>query len=150
MGAMELFSQAGMEVSERAFLRRCHEDMPGTMCQMLPLEFVDCDFEEKTLTVAATPASWMANPRGVMHGGAAAALLDETMGSLTFYCSGEFITPTISLQCSYLRPVSLDRRVLIRARCSSSGRTLAYATAELWNEGGKTAVTAAGIYSTKR
>jgi uncharacterized protein (TIGR00369 family) len=146
----EFFTQSVMEKSEREFIRRCRQDMAGTMCETLPLEFESCDIDEKSLTVSLMPEPGMSNPSGVMHGGMVASLFDQTIGSLTFYMAEEHITPTINLQVNFLRPVALDRRLYIKAYCQSCGKTMAYATAEMWNEGGKIAATATGIYSSKR
>mgnify|MGYP002233644546 CR=1 FL=1 len=69
----------------------------------------------------------MRNPMGVMHGGAVAGALDITMGSLTFYCSGEFVTPTININVSYERPIATGKRLFVEATCLSCGKTMAYA-----------------------
>ena len=149
----ELFSQAGMEVSCRRFSQRVNSenDHRGPSFNvLLKSRFESCDFETKTLLLSYPVEEYMRNPAGVMHGGAVAGVLDLTMGSLTFYMSGEYLTPTINMNVSYERPIATGKRLFVEATCLSCGRTMAYATARGWMEDApeKTVCSAAGTYYT--
>lgn len=149
----ELFSQAGMEKACQKFSNRLNSetDQRGPSFNVfMQNHFESCNFEKKTLLVSFEVTDAMRNPMGVMHGGAVAGALDITMGSLTFYCSGEFITPTISMNVSYERPIATGKRLFVEATCLSCGRTMAYATARGWMEGApeKIVCSAAGTYYT--
>ena len=143
-------NQEEMEQITREYVgihNRCH---PGTMSSMTHPQFVECSFEEQTLTLAFAGEEWMRNPVGVMHGGITAAVIDITMGMLTYVLAGQVMPPTISLQISYLRPVPLGGRIIVRARADSVGRTKAALVAELWSEEQpkKRLATGTGIYYT--
>ncbi len=149
----ELFSQAGMELSCRKFIQRLNSDRdqrgPSFSVFMQP-RFEACDFSAKTLLVSFPVEEQMRNPAGVMHGGTVAGAVDSAMGSLTFYLSGEFLTPTINMNVSYERPIATGKRLFIEATCLSCGKTMAYATARAYLEGQpeKTVASACGTYFT--
>ena len=150
---MELFSQAGMEQSCRRFSQRINSetDERGPAFNVLMhSQFERCDFSTKTLVLAFPVEPYMRNPAGVMHGGAVAGAMDITMGSLTFYMSGEFITPTITINVSYERPVAVGKRLMVEAVCFSCGKTMAYAAAKAWMEDApaKIVASANGTYYT--
>lgn len=149
----ELFSQAGMEASCQAFNTRInHEtDQRGPSFNvMLQARYESCDFARKTLLLSFPIEEYMRNPVGVMHGGAVAGVLDITMGSLTFYMCGEYLTPTINMNVSYERPVPTGKRMFVEATCLSCGKTMAYATAKAWMEDcpEKIVASASGTYFT--
>ena len=149
----ELFSQAGMEKSCRAFVKRIGDEIdergPSFNANM-KMRYEECSFENKTLTISCMVEEYMRNPAGVMHGGAAAGALDISMGCLSFYCSGEYLTPTISMQTSYERPIPTGKRLFLQSTCLSCGKSMAYMTAKAWVEGSpdKIVASAAGTYYT--
>ena len=150
---MELFSQAGMESSCIAFNERINSETdhrgPSFNVNMRS-RYERCDFETKTLVLSFPVEEYMRNPAGVMHGGAVAGAVDIAMGSLTFYCSGEYLTPTINLNVSYERPIQTGKRLVVEAVCHACGRTMAYASARAWMEGApeKIVASASGTYYT--
>ena len=150
MACHELFSQEGMERSLRAFIQHIKSDFPGTINCGFLLELESCSFADQTALFSFDVPDWMANPGGVAHGGLVAGMMDTAIGSLTFYFSGEKLTPTISLQISYVRPMVLGRKAHIKVSLSSCGRTMANAIAEAWQEGAPNRVvaTASGTYYT--
>ncbi len=149
----ELFSQAGMEISCRKFNQRVNseQDSRGPSFNVLmKSRFEHCDFQSKTLVLSYPVENYMRNPAGVMHGGALAGAMDLTMGSLTFYFSGEFLTPTINMNVSYERPVAVGKRLFVEAQLFSCGKTMAYASAKAWMEGQEDKIvgSATGTYYT--
>ena len=149
----ELFSQAGMEASCRKFSDRLNAetDQRGPSFNVfMQNRYESCCFEKKTLLLSFPVEETMRNPMVVMHGGAVAGAPDITMGSLTFYCSGEFVTPTININVSYERPIATGKRLFVEATCLSCGKTMAYASACGWMEGApeKTVCSAVGTYYT--
>lgn len=149
----ELFSQAGMEISCKKFRDRLNQDADENglaFSGRFGGRFESCDFETKTLLVSYEVKPWMRNPAGVMHGGAVASIMDTSMGSLTFYCSGEYVTPTINMNVSYERPVPTGKRIFVEATCLSCGKTMAYTTARAWMEDHpeKIVCSASGTYYT--
>lgn len=150
MTEQNLYSQEGMERSLRAFVRHLTADFPDTINSGMALTLESCSFGEKTAVFSCEIPPWMSNPGGVAHGGMVAGLLDTAIGSVTYYFSGEKLTPTISLQVTFVRPMVLGKRARIRVSLSSCGRTMGNATAEAWQEDAPDRViaTASGTYYT--
>ncbi len=149
----ELFSQAGMEISCQKFSDRLNSetDERGTSFNVLmKSHYESCDYEQKTLILSFPVENYMRNPAGVMHGGAMAGAMDIAMGSLTFYFSGEYLTPTINMNVSYERPGIVGKRLFVESQVLSCGKTMAYATAKAWMEGQEDKIvgSAAGTYYT--
>ncbi len=149
----ELFSQAGMELSCKKFIKRINSETDAlgrTFNVMMHPVYEGCDFPEKKLLLSFLVEPYMRNPAGVMHGGAMAGALDISMGSLTFYCCGEYLTPTINMNVSYERPATVGKRMFVEAQVLSCGKTMAYAVAKAWMEGQEDKIvgSAAGTYYT--
>ena len=145
-----LYSQEGMERSLQAFARHLASDFRGTVNGGMAPVLEQCSFAEKTAVFSFEIQPWMSNPGGVVHGGIVAGLLDTAIGSVTYYFSGEKLTPTIALQVTFVRPMVLEKKAYIRVALHSCGRTMGNATAEAWQEGApdRTVATASGTYYT--
>jgi uncharacterized protein (TIGR00369 family) len=87
---------------------------------------------------AVTPAEWMYNPIGSVHGGIAATLLDSSLGCAihTTLPAGVGYT-TSDLQVRYVRAMSASTgRVLAESTVVHRGRKLATAEGRLYAEDG--------------
>ena len=100
------------------------------------LDFEITLVEEGRVIFAVTPAEWMYNPIGSVHGGVAATLLDSSLG-----CAVHTVLPegarytTTDLHVRYLRAMSADSgRVFADSRVVHSGRKLATAEGRLYAE----------------
>lgn len=86
------------------------------------------------------PASqWLASPQPIIYGGAIALLADAALSGavMTINPAGGSFAP-LDLKVNYLRPVIPDGGLMTaRAFVAHRGRTMAVATAELFNEDGK-------------
>ena len=111
---------------------RVENDHGDTAVAMLRLRMVGCDAENQSLTFAFPAAHWECNPNGVIHGGLVATMFDTAMGITAFAVLGQ-MTPTISLNTSFLRPAPGDGTLIVRARITMCGRTVVYAAAEMWD-----------------
>ena len=108
----------------------------GTINAGLGMELVDSDLDSRSLTIAMEIRPWMYNPAATtIHGGVSAALADHAMGTLIYCVNDCEFTPTVNLSLTYMQPVRLDRRLLIRCTLCSDGGRLATATAVAWSEG---------------
>ncbi|MBR2784007.1 MAG: PaaI family thioesterase [Firmicutes bacterium] len=108
----------------------------GTINAGLGMELVDCDLAGRNLTIAMQIKPWMYNPAATtIHGGVSAALADHAMGTLVYCVNDCEFTPTVNLSLTYLQPVRLDERLLIRCTLQADGGRLATATATAWSEG---------------
>jgi len=148
----DLKSQEGMERAFRTYFRWMHEEGDGTFNAMLGGQFVSCDFEKKTVLIAMKTESWMTNPSHIVHGGITASILDFTMGLLARYCSTGCMTPTVSMDVSYLRPMPLNKTVFIEASVTMAGFSVCHATAKCWADGSpeKLIATSSGAYYVTR
>lgn len=102
------------------------------------LDFEIDTVEEGRVVFAFTPAEWMYNPIGSVHGGVAATLLDSSLGCAihTTLPAGVAYT-TSDLQVRYVRPLSAGAgRVLADSRVVHRGRRLATAEGRMFAEDG--------------
>ncbi len=148
----DLKSQAGMEKAFGDYFRWMRAECDGTYNAMLNARFVSCDYEQKTARIAMDTQPWMTNPSQMVHGGVTASILDFTMGILARYCTTGYMTPTISMEVSYLRPMPLEKTIFVEARITMAGFSVCHVTATAWTEGGenKPIATASGVYHVTR
>lgn len=143
-----LCTQQGMETSFRQYCSDLEQEPGMQVNKLCRPQFVQCDFESKTLCLRYTVQEWMKNPSGVMHGGIVATVFDLTMGLLARFCSGGSLSPTTNLQVAFLRPIPAGQTLIVNAECGLSGKTLCALTATAWLEGRpeKHTATASGTY----
>lgn len=90
------------------------------------------------------------NPLKVCHGGMMMTLVDSVMGGLIGYqVAPEKLTPTVSLNCNFIRSAMLGDSVIARAQLSRCTSSLAFVTSSvhLTADPAQPIVTANGIYS---
>lgn len=104
---------------------------PPPIAQLLGMEVIEVS--EGRAVFALTPAEWMFNPIGSVHGGIAATLLDSCMG-----CAVHTTLPAVTgyttsdLQVRYLRSMSASTgRVLAEGTVIHSGRRQATAAGRI-------------------
>jgi len=144
-------SQTGMERAFSNYAKQVQKETDDNFNRMLDARFVECDFENRTVTLAVEIKPWMANPDGMTHGGVIASMLDLVMGLASCYFSGR-MTPTINLNVTYLHPVPLGARVLMRSQVTMPGFHLCSVTAGAWIDGApdRLVATASGTYYESR
>ena len=145
-------SKAHMTGLLEEYTRQCRELRPGTINAGMAPRLVDCDPDEGWVELKYTVADWMKNLRGSVHGGAVSAMFDNSMGALAWCVTGGTPCPTITLQTSFVRPLTVGTVVHTRARLVSGGHTLTYTEAHMWMEGAedRTLATATAVYHTGR
>jgi uncharacterized protein (TIGR00369 family) len=100
------------------------------------------EVEEGRAVFALTPAEWMYNPIGMVHGGIAATILDSCMGCAvhTTLPAGVGYTTT-DVQVRYLRAMGgATGRVLAEGRVVHGGRRTATAEGRLFTEQDQTLI----------
>lgn len=144
----DLNSQEGMERAFRKYFAYVESQCGGTFNHMLGARLEDCDYAARTILLSMETKDWMTNPGNMLHGGVTASILDMTMGLLCRYFSGGYMTPTISMEVSYLRPAPLDKTLYVRAEVTMRGFTICHAVGTAWAEGAadKPVATATGAY----
>ncbi len=146
----DLKDQAGMERAFQWYFEHVCDDpeCAGTFNTMLNARYERCDYAKKTLVIRMETVHWMSNPSNMLHGGVTASILDMVMGLLSRYVSGGYMTPTIDMSVSYLRPGPVGTNVYIEAEVTRRGFSICHAIARMWAEGepDKLLATAAGSY----
>lgn len=119
----------------------------GKVNGMMEPAFVECNFEEDTITLSFKILKWETNRSGILHGGVTAAAFDYTMGILARFYSETTFSPTLSLEIKYIRPVELGETLIVKARAISKGRKVIHLTAEgNLQSTGKVAASGAAIF----
>ena len=123
--------QRQMEAFLQSMMLEHYADMGDAVYGMLHPRFVQCDFDNRTLTVVIHVEPWMRNANHVMHGGAIAAALDGMGGLLTrCYTPADTIAPTCNLSISYILPVPMDAQLHVRMRATHTGRHMLFVGGE--------------------
>lgn len=81
-----------------------------------------------------------------MHGGIAAAILDETIGRLVMIKDEQVFGVTVELNIKYKKPVPLDEELRVVARTTRDTRKLFEGTGEILLQNGEVAATGHGKY----
>ncbi|MBK5247115.1 MAG: PaaI family thioesterase [Peptostreptococcaceae bacterium] len=119
----------------------------GTVNGMIEPAFMECSFEQDTITISFRILKWETNRIGILHGGITAAAFDYTMGILARFYSEMTFCPTVSLEMKYIRPVELGEVLIVKARAISKGRKVIHLTAEgTLQSNGKVAASGAAIF----
>jgi uncharacterized protein (TIGR00369 family) len=106
------------------------------------LEFSVLEVERGRTVFALTPAEWMYNPIGSVHGGIAATMLDSCMGCAvhTMLDAGVGYA-TADLQVRYVRSMGVaSGRILAEGKVVHCGRRLATADGRIFTEQDRTLI----------
>jgi acyl-coenzyme A thioesterase 13 len=79
----------------------------------------------------------MVNPVGVLHGGAASAILDDLCGILVFSLGREYGYTSINLNMDFLNPARLGETLSAEARVVRAGRNVIHLEGCITNAEGK-------------
>ncbi|MBI3394975.1 MAG: PaaI family thioesterase [Spirochaetia bacterium] len=95
------------------------------------------EYEPRKRLVARFPAlEKHANPLGMLQGGVIGALIDDTMGPLSF-AAVRGPTTTLTLAVTYLRSVKCPDTVTVDARVTGRGRQVIHLEAEVFDSRGR-------------
>lgn len=126
--------QALIEKFQRISDRVRHGN-PNDFSLQLPLTLMDIDPEARTMTCSFAVSPHFCNPYGNAHGGIIATMLDIAQGAAIGVFGRENCPMvTVSLQISYLKPIAADRTLYIRSRITDLSDSMAFCTAEAWQE----------------
>lgn len=144
--------QAYMERILREVTRNdgfCGADTPCSIHRindMLAPELASCGAADRTLTLTFTVRDWMLNPKGTLHGGIMATMLDMSMGLLSRYYRLTNEVSTVNLTVNYLRAVRPGCAVTAAVQAEKVGRRVIFQTGMLRTGDGKIVLTAAGTF----
>ncbi len=132
----------GMKLAGLDYIRAIQtgELPPPPIARLLEMEIVEA--EQGRAVFVLTPAEWMYNPIGMVHGGIAATILDSCMGCAvhTTLPAGVGYTTT-DVQLRYIRAMGgATGRVLAEGRVVHAGRRTATAEGRVFTEEGETLI----------
>ncbi len=79
----------------------------------------------------------MTNPMGVLHGGSAAAIMDEVVGTMVFALGREYGYTSVNLNCDFLNAARLGVVLTANAKVIRAGRNIVHCECELVTDEGK-------------
>lgn len=90
------------------------------------------DVTSSSMKVQFTVQESMTNPMGVLHGGAAAAIMDDTVGALVFSLGREYAYTSVNLNCDFLNPARLGEVVTAEAHIVRAGKNVIHCECTIW------------------
>lgn len=79
----------------------------------------------------------MVNPVGVLHGGAASAILDDLCGILVFAMGREYGYTSVNLNMDFLNPARQGETLTAETRLIRAGRNIIHVAGSITNAEGK-------------
>ena len=79
----------------------------------------------------------MVNPVGVLHGGAASAILDDLCGNLVFAMGREYGYTSVNLNMDFLNPAQQGETLTAETRLIRAGRNIIHVEGSIANAEGK-------------
>jgi acyl-coenzyme A thioesterase 13 len=96
------------------------------------VQVVGIDKEQGIVTCSMVVGPEHCNPMGSMHGGCSATLVDEVSTlALRAFDRTRRSGVSVTLTTEYLAAIPIDTTLLLEARCSKVGRTLAFLTCDI-------------------
>lgn len=115
--------------------RRNGVQIPPNSIQESQAEFLE--YEPRKRLLSEFPAQLKhANPLGMLQGGIISALIDDTMGPLSF-AAVRGPTTTLNLNVNFLRSVKCPDRVKVEARVTGRGRNVVHLEADVFDSRGR-------------
>ncbi|RRA98927.1 PaaI family thioesterase [Larkinella rosea] len=93
--------------------------------------------EAGSLTVAYEVKEDMTNPMRILHGGAAAAIADELIGTTVYALGREHIYTSVNLNVDFLHSAKLGETVTARTRVVRAGKNIVHAECVITAADGK-------------
>ncbi|GAB3174585.1 PaaI family thioesterase [Telluribacter humicola] len=79
----------------------------------------------------------MTNPMGILHGGAASAIMDDVIGTMVFALGREFAYTSVNLNCDFLNPARLGETITAHAKVIRAGKNIVHCECEIINAEGR-------------
>jgi acyl-coenzyme A thioesterase 13 len=93
--------------------------------------------EDGQMSVEFVVREDMTNPMGVLHGGTAAAIMDDVVGLMVFALGREFGFTSVNMNCDFLNPAREGDVLTALARVIRAGRNIIHCSCEISNSDGK-------------
>lgn len=93
--------------------------------------------ENGTMTVSFVIRDEMTNPAGIMHGGIAAAIMDEVIGMTTYTLGNEAFFAAANLNVDFLRPGKKGETIKVVSEIIRAGKTMVHVECRIYNQENK-------------
>lgn len=91
------------------------------------------DVQSHAMTIEVVVRQDMTNPMGVLHGGAAAAIMDDLVGMMIFALGREYGYTTVNLNCDFLNPARVGEVLTAYAHVVRAGKNVIHCEARITN-----------------
>lgn len=79
----------------------------------------------------------MTNPMGALHGGIAATILDEVVGTMVYALGREFAYVSVNLNCDFLHLAKLGDILTVKSEVVRAGKNIIHVEGLIFNNEGK-------------
>nr|WP_295927282.1 PaaI family thioesterase [uncultured Dyadobacter sp.] len=79
----------------------------------------------------------MCNPMGTLHGGIAATILDDVVGTMVYALGREFGYTSVNLNCDFLNPALTGHILRAKSSVVRAGKNIIHVEGQLVNEQGR-------------
>lgn len=93
--------------------------------------------EEGAMDVEYKVREDMCNPMGTLHGGIAATILDDIVGTMVYALGREFGFTSVNLNCDFLNPAVAGDVLIARAKMIRAGKNIIHVEGQLVHESGR-------------
>ncbi|SEJ64542.1 uncharacterized domain 1-containing protein [Dyadobacter koreensis] len=94
------------------------------------------DIQDGTMKVEYVVREDMSNPMGVLHGGIAATILDDVVGTMVYALGRDFAYTSINLNCDFLNAAKTDETILADAKVVRAGKNIIHVEGVITNTAG--------------
>ena len=124
-----------LEAFKQLIGQHAESNSPSPLGRWLNGKLIEAEIGK--LTVEFLIRDEMTNPAGIMHGGIAAAIMDEVIGMTTFTLGEKAFFAAANINVDFLRPGKKGEYVRAVSEVVRSGKTMAHVECRIYNEENK-------------
>jgi len=94
------------------------------------------DIQEGTMRVEFAVREDMSNPMGVLHGGIAATILDDVVGTMVYALGKDFVYTSVNLNCDFLHAAKTGEIIIAEAKVVRAGKNIIHVEGVISNPAG--------------
>lgn len=84
------------------------------------------DIQEGSMKVEFVVRKDMSNPMGILHGGIAATILDEVVGTMVYALGREFAFVSVNLNCDFLNAAKVGETIFASGNVIRAGKNIVH------------------------
>jgi uncharacterized protein (TIGR00369 family) len=119
----------------QAFIGQDMNNSPSPLGRFLNGKLID--IKMGSLTVSFTVRADLTNPMGTLHGGAAAAMMDDIVGVMVFAMGREYAYTSVNLNCDFLSAARIGDVLTAQSYVVRAGKNVIHCEAKITNAEGK-------------